>query len=146
MPIFRPTEEEFKNPIDYIENLYHEQKVNQYGCIKVIPPASFKPPLAFDMESELRMPTRYQVLQKLSQGVPFDQNLGGHRFKDFRDISIRREQEDQHVDWSNDQEIFNYIEPKYWNHVENQTGEEQKVEYAADLNSKKYGSGFGLKD
>jgi hypothetical protein len=29
--------------------------------------------------------------------------------------------------------------------VENAVGEEIKVEYAADLNSKKYGSGFGLK-
>ena len=145
MPIFRPTEEEFKSPIDYIEKLYHEMKVYQYGCIKVIPPDSFKPPLAFDMESELRMPTRYQVLQKLSQGVPFDQNLGGHRFKDFKEISIRREKEDEAIDWTDDQEIFNHIEPKYWNYVENQVGEEVKVEYAADLNAKKYGSGFGLK-
>jgi hypothetical protein len=30
--------------------------------------------------------------------------------------------------------------------VENQVGEEVRVEYAADLNSKKYGSGFGLKN
>ena len=59
MIVFRPTEEEFKSPIDYIEKLYHEHKAYQYGCIKVIPPKSFKPPLAFDMESELRMPTRY---------------------------------------------------------------------------------------
>lgn len=66
MAVFRPTKEEFKNPIDYFEKLYHVHKVYQYGCVKVIPPDDFKPPLAFDLESELRMPTRYQVLQKLS--------------------------------------------------------------------------------
>lgn len=98
------------------------------------------------MESDLRMPTRYQVLQKLSQGVPFDQNLNGHRFRDFKEISVRREKEDEHIDWSDDYEVFNHIEGKYWDHVEHQLGEEVKVEYAADLNSKKYGSGFGLKD
>lgn len=61
MPVFRPTEQEFKNPIDYIESL-SKHKVQQYGCIKIIPPKSFSPPCAFDMNSNLKMPTRYQVL------------------------------------------------------------------------------------
>ena len=72
--------------------------------------------------------------------------MGGHRFKDFKEISIKREKEDEGIDWTDDQAIFSHIEPKYWNHVENQVGDEIKVEYAADLNSKKYGSGFGLKN
>jgi len=62
MPIFRPTEEEFKNPIDYIEKLYHCDKAYQYGCVKIIPPKSFKPTLAFDTTSNVKLPTRYQVL------------------------------------------------------------------------------------
>ena len=41
MPVFYPTEEEFLNPIDYIEKLYHEHRAHEYGCVKVIPPASF---------------------------------------------------------------------------------------------------------
>ena len=59
MPVFRPTEAEFKNPIEYVEKLYHNHKAIKYGCVKVIPPKSFKPPLAFDIKSELKMPTRY---------------------------------------------------------------------------------------
>ena len=66
MPVFRPTEEEFQNPINYIEYLYTQKNAHQYGCVKIIPPKSFKPPLAFDINSNRKMPTRYQVLQKLS--------------------------------------------------------------------------------
>jgi [histone H3]-trimethyl-L-lysine4 demethylase len=40
-------------------------------------------------------------------------------------------------------EEFWKIEKEYWNYVENQMGEEIKVEYAADLPVKIYGSGFG---
>jgi hypothetical protein len=47
MKVFRPTEEEFTNPIEYIEKLYHEG-ASKYGTIKIVPPASFRPPLAFD--------------------------------------------------------------------------------------------------
>jgi hypothetical protein len=30
--------------------------------------------------------------------------------------------------------------------VENQLGEEVRVEYAADLNARRFGNGFGMKD
>lgn len=53
MPTFSPTELEFSNPILYIENLMKgDQDISKYGCIKIVPPKSFKPPLAFDMESD----------------------------------------------------------------------------------------------
>lgn len=59
MPVFRPTEEEFKNPIDYVEKLYNHYKAWQWGTVKIIPPASFKPKMAFDMKSDKKLPTRY---------------------------------------------------------------------------------------
>jgi len=62
MPIYRPTEEEFLNPMNYIEKLYNQKKCHQYGCIKIIPPASFKHQLSFDITSDRKLPARYQVL------------------------------------------------------------------------------------
>ena len=62
MPVFHPTEDEFKSPMDYLDHLWHEHGVADFGCIKIVPPASFKPTLAFDTESDAKLPTRYQVL------------------------------------------------------------------------------------
>jgi hypothetical protein len=71
MATFRPNEADFKEPILYIEKLLRKHNIARYGCIKIIPPESFRPPLAFDMDSDQRLPTRYQVLQELSQGKAF---------------------------------------------------------------------------
>ena len=43
MPVYYPTEEEFKNPMDYIDKLYKSGDGSKYGCLKIIPPSSFKP-------------------------------------------------------------------------------------------------------
>lgn len=59
MHVFTPTEEEFKDPFIYIDKLFSEEKAYLYGCVKIIPPKSFKPPLAFDINSEQKLPTRY---------------------------------------------------------------------------------------
>lgn len=65
---YYPTEEEFINPIDYIEKLYSEGG-SKYGIVKIIPPKSvFNPVLAFNQTSDAKLPCRYQVLQELAQG------------------------------------------------------------------------------
>jgi len=101
MPTFYPTEQEFRDPVVYIDSLKGE--ASAFGCLKIIPPDSFKPPLAFDTESDIKLPSRYQVLQQLSQGVPFNQNTEGNTFAEFRDIASRLEKEDEDIDWSDDQ-------------------------------------------
>ena len=42
MPVFYPTEDEFNNPIAFVEKLMMgDAKIAQYGCIKIVPPKSF---------------------------------------------------------------------------------------------------------
>jgi hypothetical protein len=73
--LYRPSEEEFMNPINYIEKLYKEG-ASEFGCIKIIPPSSYKPPNPMSKSSDKKMPTKYQILQDLSQAqVRFSYNL-----------------------------------------------------------------------
>lgn len=58
MMTYFPTREEFNSPIEYIEKLI-QQGAQKYGCIKIVPPEEFKPALAFDVESETKLPSRF---------------------------------------------------------------------------------------
>ena len=56
---YYPTEEQFREPMRYIEYLAGQGEALRYGTVKIVPPASFRPHLAFDMFSNRRLPTRY---------------------------------------------------------------------------------------
>ena len=64
----RPTEDEFKEFIPYVEKLY-SQGVWKYGTIKVIPPQGFQPTNWFDKQQEKRFSTRFQWPYEMSQGL-----------------------------------------------------------------------------
>lgn len=71
MKTYFPTEEQFSDPLVYIDSLLRNSEARSYGCVKIVPPASFRPSLAFDRNSNQKLPTRFQVLQDLSQGKAF---------------------------------------------------------------------------
>lgn len=71
MKTYFPTEEQFSDPLVYIDSLLRNNEARSYGCVKIVPPASFRPSLAFDRNSNQKLPTRFQVLQDLSQGKAF---------------------------------------------------------------------------
>lgn len=47
-PTFRPTEEEFKDPVAYIQKIAPEGK--KYGICRVVPPEGWQPTFAIDTE------------------------------------------------------------------------------------------------
>ncbi|KZV31546.1 lysine-specific demethylase 5B-like [Dorcoceras hygrometricum] len=61
-PVFYPSEEEFKDPLDYINMIRPEAE--PYGICKIVPPSTWKPPFALDMDS-FTFPTKTQAIHQL---------------------------------------------------------------------------------
>ncbi|KAH8805752.1 PLU-1-like protein-domain-containing protein [Xylogone sp. PMI_703] len=61
-PTYRPTEEEFKDPFEYMKKISLEAR--QYGICKIIPPDSWKPDFAIDTE-RFHFRTRKQELNSV---------------------------------------------------------------------------------
>ncbi|KAI9006930.1 PLU-1-like protein-domain-containing protein [Hyaloraphidium curvatum] len=65
-PVFRPTDEEFSEPIRYIEKI--RKTAEKYGICKIVPPAAFRPPLSLDMDILRFAPKPKQALPLISFG------------------------------------------------------------------------------
>lgn len=59
MKTYYPTEEQFREPMRYIEYLTTQEEAHKFGTIKIVPPSTFRPNLAFDMFSTRKLKTRY---------------------------------------------------------------------------------------
>ncbi|CAK1365813.1 unnamed protein product [Cercospora beticola] len=64
-PIYRPTEEEFRDPMEYMRKIAPEG--SKYGIVKIVPPESWNPPFAINTE-RFHFRTRRQELNSVEGG------------------------------------------------------------------------------
>ncbi|UCS20788.1 uncharacterized protein HLK63_H00341 [Nakaseomyces glabratus] len=64
VPVVYPTEEEFADPIDYLNQPALRRLGKVYGMVRIVPPAGFNPPLALD-KARFKFKVRWQNLNEL---------------------------------------------------------------------------------
>ncbi|XP_022159885.1 lysine-specific demethylase 5A isoform X2 [Momordica charantia] len=61
-PVYYPTEDEFRDPLEYIYKIRPEAE--PYGICRIVPPKSWKPPFALNLDS-FTFPTKTQAIHQL---------------------------------------------------------------------------------
>mmetsp|Transcript_28143 Transcript_28143/g.87076 ORF Transcript_28143/g.87076 Transcript_28143/m.87076 type:complete len:598 (-) Transcript_28143:56-1849(-) len=144
-PEFRPTREEFLDPIAYLEQIREEAEA--YGIIKVIPPDGWAPECGLDWESPKRFATKRQRIDRLQQSQPYDDGRK-YTLKEYRrmanrfmDAWLTREERPVDIGTATD---WGELYDDYWNIVDRgaMIGEEIEVEYGNDVDAATYWSGF----
>nr|GMD99075.1 lysine-specific demethylase 5A [Ipomoea batatas]GMD99888.1 lysine-specific demethylase 5A [Ipomoea batatas] len=61
-PVYYPTEEDFRDPLEYIYKI--KEEAEKYGICKIVPPKNWKPPFALDRDL-FTFPTKTQAIHQL---------------------------------------------------------------------------------
>eukprot|EP00357_Protocruzia_adherens_P027181 CAMPEP_0114996894 /NCGR_PEP_ID=MMETSP0216-20121206/14584_1 /TAXON_ID=223996 /ORGANISM="Protocruzia adherens, Strain Boccale" /LENGTH=674 /DNA_ID=CAMNT_0002361189 /DNA_START=218 /DNA_END=2242 /DNA_ORIENTATION=- len=140
---FHPSEEEFKHPVDYIESIREEGE--KYGIVKIIPPKSWKPPFMVSNNNDRKFTARVQRINELGQGKPFEQKVNEYTFETFKTLAQDMKEKYNYLfideEGKPDRSLEN-TERIYWTLVDKNNDQNVEIEYAADLPTDKYGSGF----
>lgn len=87
-PVFEPTEEEFDNPLQYIDSI--KETGEKYGIIKIRPPPEWQPPFAIDIET-FKFKSRIQQLNQLEARTRIKLNFLGklRKFWELQGFKLR---------------------------------------------------------
>ncbi|GMH38424.1 hypothetical protein BSKO_06308 [Bryopsis sp. KO-2023] len=149
-PTFTPTEEEFKEPLTYIRKIAAQGV--PAGIVKIVPPAGWKP--EFNINVKKKFETYRQALHLLQEGETFDTGdvfnqeeyrAYAEKFREewFSSNPEVAEKFNECVSRGDSEGASEVLEQEYWNVVERVSPSEVFVDYANNMDTKKYGTPFG---
>ncbi|CAD7700739.1 unnamed protein product [Ostreobium quekettii] len=144
-----PTEEEFRDFCAYIKRIAPEYA--KEGIVKIVLPEKWKP--NFNLEITKEFETFKQALHHLQEGAAF--GTGGM----YDQSSYKKYAEDHRSEWlashpdvtrqleeaqarGEEASVASTLEDEYWRIVERASEEEVLVDYANNLDTKKFGTPF----
>ena len=141
-PTFRPTLEEFADPIAYLSSI--EARAREAGICKVIPPRGATPRWNDEAwrRDDARFETKLQNVHSLSEGRTFQ---FGKEYTKGEYEAMAKAYEER---WAKkrpdvDASDAKALERAFWDMVETRS-EQARVEYGNDLDTKIFGTGFGV--
>jgi len=148
-PTFHPTVEEFRDPLTYILSI--RESAEKFGICKIVPPPEWDPPLELDLnDTKTKLETKLQEINTLQEGKGFPEGKS-YALKDYREMAENFEKNWAKSYYNGKKPTMKEIMKDYWDMVE--TGEHHhdmggkrkdnvSVEYANDIDTTKYLSGF----
>lgn len=85
-PVFHPSEQEFQDPIEYIERI--RNKAEQFGICKIVPPSNFKPECK--VSDDMRFTAYNQYVHKMLHrwGPNFKELMAIKKYLETQNISL----------------------------------------------------------
>jgi len=142
IPVYEPTNEEFKEPFLLIKKLV-DLGYHKYGCIKLKTPKTWNPEFSYSRPDK-KLTTRKQILRDLIKGKAFEQNIESYTAQEFKEMADEFQtnfKRNTSFKFPNTSRANEY---EFWALVEDPQLAKKKVsvEYAADLPTRRYGSAF----
>eukprot|EP00629_Pelagomonadales_sp_RCC1024_P003224 CAMPEP_0119266428 /NCGR_PEP_ID=MMETSP1329-20130426/4916_1 /TAXON_ID=114041 /ORGANISM="Genus nov. species nov., Strain RCC1024" /LENGTH=507 /DNA_ID=CAMNT_0007266307 /DNA_START=264 /DNA_END=1787 /DNA_ORIENTATION=+ len=147
-PTFWPSEEQFQDPLKYIEAIRSEAE--PYGICRVVPPEGWSMPCHVDWASQERFPTKRQRVDKLRASQPYGdgRQFTLREYKIMTDEYLRLWLQAKHPDKTlRGQALLAVLESDYLDILDGTAGPGAvEVEYGNDVDVHKFWSGFPKPD
>lgn len=146
-PVYYPTAEQFCDPLSFIMSIRSEAE--RYGICKIVPPSGWLPTCHLKMDSGLKLKTKRQDVHKLQETDGFDEGRE-YTLSEYQQMAetFAKKWYADHYSNSNSSSSSSIRIPSqeelskdYWDIVETQK-RKVTVEYASDVDSSRFGSGF----
>jgi histone demethylase JARID1 len=144
-PVFRPSAEEFRDPLRYVASIRKEAEA--FGICKIVPPVGWKVDCAVDWSSQKKFATKRQRLHELGEGQPFGDGRN-YTLEEYQRMAkaFYERRCAKYPDLKGDA-LLKRLEADYWDIVDRDK-EQVAVEYGNDIDINEYWSGFprGVQD